>query len=58
MAAQVTTEQTTMRVIFNALIRECGYNDGKDIFEWYCKTYNVDITDTAPSSVRREVLGY
>lgn len=47
-----------MRTIFNALVKELGYEEGKSIFEWYCNTYNVTITDNAPASVRYEVLGY
>ena len=46
-----------MRTIFNALVAELGYTDGKDIFEWYCKTYKVTIEDDAPASIKHEVLG-
>lgn len=46
-----------MRTIFNALVKELGYADGKSIFEWYCQTYNVTISDEAPATVKREVLG-
>lgn len=46
-----------MRTIFNALVRELGFNEGRDVFEWYCKTYNVTIADEAPDTVKREVLG-
>ena len=46
-----------MRTIFNALIRECGYEEGKSVFEWYCKNYGVTITDDAPARVKHEVLG-
>lgn len=46
-----------MRIIFIALVAENGYKEGKSIFEWYCKTYNVTIADDAPETVRREVLG-
>lgn len=47
-----------MRKIFKALVAELGENEGRSIFEWYCQTYNVTITDEAPASVRYEVLGY
>ena len=47
-----------MRTIYNALVKELGYEEGKSIFEWYCKTYDVTIVDEAPASVRREVLGF
>lgn len=47
-----------MRKIYNALVKELGYEEGKSIFEWYCKTYDVAIVDEAPASVRREVLGF
>lgn len=46
-----------MRTIFNALVRELGETEGRDVFEWYCKTYNVTIADDAPATVKREVLG-
>ena len=46
-----------MRTIFNALIKELGEAEGKSVFEWYCKTYGVTITDDAPASIRHEVLG-
>lgn len=46
-----------MRTIFNALVRELGYAEGKSTFEWYCKAYGVTIEDEAPESVSREVLG-
>lgn len=46
-----------MRIIFIALVAELGYKEGKTMFEWYCKTYNVTINDEAPATVRREVLG-
>ena len=49
--------KVTMRTIFAALIKELGYAEGTDIFEWYCRTYNVTIADDAPASVRHEVLG-
>ena len=45
-----------MRTIFNALIRELGYDYGKCIFEWYCRQYNVTIEDEAPERVKFEVL--
>ena len=47
-----------MRKIFNALVKELGPEEGRSIFEWYCATYNVTITDEAPATVRYEVLGY
>ena len=46
-----------MRTIFNVLVKELGEAEGRSIFEWYCRTYNVTISDDAPASVRREVLG-
>jgi hypothetical protein len=46
-----------MRTIFAALTREMGPKESSSIFEWYCQTYNVTITDTAPSVVAWEVLG-
>ena len=47
----------TMRHILAALVTEMGEIEGKDIFEWYCSTYNVDIADLAPAAIKREVLG-
>ena len=46
-----------MRKIFNVLVKQLGYDEGKSIFEWYCKNYNLDIKDEAPASIKREVLG-
>lgn len=46
-----------MRTIFNALVRELGYEEGKSTFEWYCKTYNLTIADEAPDHIKHEVLG-
>ena len=46
-----------MRTIFHALCKELGPEEGKSIFEWYCRTYNVTIADEAPAPVRHEVLG-
>lgn len=47
----------SMRTIFSALTKELGEQEGKSTFEWYCKTYGVTITDVAPATVSREVLG-
>lgn len=46
-----------MRTIFNALIRELGYEEGTSIFEWYCETYGLTITDEAPAWIIHEVIG-
>lgn len=46
-----------MRAVFNYLCKELGENEGRKVFEWYCKTYDVTITDEAPVSVKREVFG-
>ena len=46
-----------MREVFNALIKELGYDEGKLIFEWYCETYGVTIEDDAPATVIKEVFG-
>lgn len=46
-----------MRAVFNQLCKELGEKWGQQVFEWYCKTYNVTIADKAPASVKREVLG-
>lgn len=48
----------TMREVFAALHKEF-YNeaDARNIFEWYCRTYNVTIADAAPASVAHEVFG-
>ena len=46
-----------MRTIFAALVNELGYNEGKDIFEWYCRSYGVTIADNAPERIAAEVLG-
>lgn len=41
-------ENITMRHILAALAKELGDEEGKDVFEWYCKTYNVDVSDHTP----------
>lgn len=46
-----------MRSIFAALTKELGEEEGKAVFEWYCSTYNVTISDIAPAAISREVLG-
>lgn len=46
-----------MRTVFNHLCKELGVDEGRKVFEWYCKTYSVTIADEAPASVKREVLG-
>lgn len=46
-----------MRKVLNALVRELGQTEGRAIFEWYCKTYNVTVADEAPASVVCEVFG-
>jgi len=48
----------SMRSVFNALVREMGQKEGSSIFEWYCQTYHVDITNDAPATVAWEVFGY
>lgn len=47
----------TMRNVFHALVKELGYEKGKGMFEWYCKTYNVSIEDNIPPAILREVFG-
>lgn len=46
-----------MRTVFSALCKELGPTEGAQVFEWYCKTYNVTIADEAPATVKYEVLG-
>ena len=46
-----------MRLAFNHLVKELGEEEGKKTFEWYCKTYDVNIGDPMPASVRREIFG-
>lgn len=50
-------EMDTMRYILNKLVDELGRKEGTKTFEWYCKTYNVGISDIIPLTVLREVLG-
>ena len=48
----------TMREVFNQLVRECGEQEGKDIFEWYLQAYNLhSIADEAPATIKYEVFG-
>lgn len=46
-----------MRKVFNDLCLELGYSEGSQIFEWYCRAYNVTIEFPAPASVAHEVFG-
>lgn len=46
-----------MRTIFAALTKELGEVEGRSVFEWYCSTYKVTISDIAPDTVVYEVLG-
>lgn len=50
-------EMDTMRYILNKLVDELGQKEGTKTFEWYCKTYNVDVSDIIPLTVLHEVLG-
>lgn len=50
-------KKVSMRTIFAALVRECGFEEGKSIFEWYCQTYRVNAGDIAPAMIAHEVLG-
>lgn len=54
---QTVNERNTMRFILAVLVKECGQAEGHSIFEWYCRTYGVDIASEIPATVRREVLG-
>lgn len=47
----------TMRDVLKALVLEMGEQEGKEIFEWYCKTYNLAVYDKAPSVILHEVFG-
>lgn len=46
-----------MRMVFNHLIKECGVDKGREIFEWYCQTYNLTISDMANNTIKYEVFG-
>lgn len=46
-----------MRTVFAALVNELGFNEGHEVFEWYCYVYKVTITDDAPAAIVREVFG-
>lgn len=46
-----------MRRVFNALVKELGYEEGKSTFEWYCQAYKLTITDEAPATILHEVFG-
>ena len=47
----------SMRYAFNHLVKELGEKEGRETFEWYCKTYNVGISDPMPPSVKLEIFG-
>lgn len=53
----MTKEDITMRHILAALTKELGNEEGKEVFEWYCKIYNVNVADYVPSTLVREVFG-
>lgn len=53
----IVDSRNTMRLAFNHLVKELGEEEGKKTFEWYCKTYDVNIGDPMPASVRREIFG-
>lgn len=46
----------TMIDVLRRLEAEVG-SEAFEIYEWYCKTYNVSGTDEAPATVRWEVFG-
>ncbi len=46
-----------MRFALNQLVKELGEKEGKETFEWYCKTYNVGIADPMPETVKYEIFG-
>lgn len=47
----------SMRFVLNILVRELGESEGRNVFEWYCSTYNLSIADYANATIKREVLG-
>ena len=49
--------EISMRSVFAQLIRELGESEGRDVFEWYCRSYHVTIADEAPDAIKREVFG-
>lgn len=49
-------DEITMRHVLHALVKECGEEEGKEVFEWYCKTYNVNVHNKAPQTVINEVF--
>lgn len=50
-------KKITMRMIFNRLVKELGYEQGKSVFERYCQTYGVNIADDCPAAISHEVFG-
>lgn len=57
LAKEKEMKKITMREVFNQLVKELGYGQGKSMFEWYCQTYGVRIADDCPSTVLYEVFG-
>ncbi|MBR6250095.1 MAG: hypothetical protein IKR17_02740 [Bacteroidales bacterium] len=53
----VFDERETMRFALHQLVKELGEKEGKETFEWYCKTYNVTISDPMPETVKYEIFG-
>ena len=50
-------ERDTMRMVLKHLVEELGEKEGTSMFEWYCETYNVGISDPIPDTIRYEVFG-
>ncbi len=50
-------DSITMRDIYNALVKELGFNDGYETFNWYCYVYKVTIDNKAPNDIIWEVFG-
>lgn len=50
-------KEISMRRVFNQLVKECGFDKGREIFEWYCQTYGLDISSMANNTIKYEVFG-
>jgi hypothetical protein len=49
--------EITMYEVLKQLEKELGVKEGMEVFEWYCKTYNVTVGDVAPDTIKYEVFG-
>ena len=47
----------TRQDVLRQLEQNLGTREGMKMYEWYCKTYGIDASCTAPEDIRYEVFG-